>query len=618
MTYIVGNCSDEFVITNCAAPVFVDANTARANCVITMEKASSGTGGFSAGNFGVGDTIHFDFTSYGSGSADLTLRLASNYIVSGTGWDNIYRMGDMPLADLVSVRLNGAEVSLDGILLEGGTGEDIWHLWRDILFEDMPVKDGLNTLSVTFLRHDESYRDTVPSWITSSEPDWGLTFTANVDGLTVRPATSDIVRVKPCTIGIMEMDSVTAQTVPSESIKLVCEDGKLLLKFDVFAKFTRMTGGYPDDTDEALFAEYIGAALAEKGLYLDAEHYGDYTRTQFDVSVIRSHGYYFMVTADVSSLVAVGGYGLHFGSAQDTGEKNFTPDGNTFKYQPVEFEGRYYTLSYSDVFDEQHFWGCVAIQVADSAPSCTITEISACWVSVDEPETSDIIVWAIDNGTPRRLEYGEYTVEQNGDAYVVVCTADPSISQEVRHLVVRPIYTDMTDNFDISLTLSDGAPCLGFSFSYTLYMPDGGVPDELVQEMAKSFVIERFNLGSYTNFDIQRNPYAQGATADGDWSRPISGDVIWQLSQSGDEYTLSYSADLSGLATSTQTHYIVHFGAFTGEGAADYKPMVDISQSVTAGGITYSLVATGDTSQHGDASWFWGCCGIILSEEGVQ
>ena len=608
--------TDTFAVNVYAAPVSIDANNIRAGAGVTIgsEAAENAMNGAIANGFKPGDILYFDFYSDGAGTADITFRLATCYLIGGTDWNNITEMGDMPLADLVTIKLNGSDVALDGMILEGGTSEeypDIWHIIRDMVFEDMEIRDGLNTFEVEFLSHPE-YEDKVPGF---AGPGWGTTFCANVDDLVVNATSVGIRTLTGCAINSAPVvGTINSAVVPAESVDLVVEGDKLLLTFEVNGSVLDLSGltGYDfeDPTTQDALSEYIERYLPQN-MYFDIQNMANWDPTELDLTLTYENGK-IIATVDVSGATIPDGnafdtrYLTHIGGfVQNSNEFNFSPVGDSFTRASVTFNNLKYTLHYYAKSGlDAEYYGCVGFSVERIPVS-----MEAVSVTFNENTSTSVVVTYAD-GTTRKLAEGEYTVSDNNVTYSY---NGGSLTATISEYTAAYDYTDNANNIKVAVKDNGGVPYLTLGVYFTLTSTAGEDTESarsVAANMVKDMVYTDSNIDEFDKFDLEANgSFSWIAWGNRVLSATASGNSLLEYKESGENvYGFEYSVDISSL---DKSHYTLHFGADNGSGNPnDYNPGVSINEEYTVNGVTYQVVCYPDAPE--DGTKFWAHIGLII------
>ena len=115
---------------------------------LVVEADEHAHGGQSLGYCNAGNKVTLTFNASAAGKAGLKLTAAST---KGSFDFTTFTMSitDHPLADCMTMKLNGADVDLAGKSLPGNT-ESNYHNWRDIDFGQVDVQAGANTIVIEF------------------------------------------------------------------------------------------------------------------------------------------------------------------------------------------------------------------------------------------------------------------------------------------------------------------------------------------------------------------------------------------------------------------------------------------------------------------------------------
>ncbi len=620
--------TDTFTVTVYAAPIVMDANNVRANVTIGSEKISDASGGYSTYDLKAGSVLYFDFYSDAAGKADITLRIATGYLTGGSGWEDVTEMGDMPLAAAISLELNGTTaIDLSGLTLEGGNEEDrvaggyvdLWHLWRTFTFENIDVQSGLNTIEMTFLRHEQygdgQGDDDVPGFAGAT---WGAEFGANIDKITVTPRSTEITSLTGCEfIGLPMIGEINSDTVAAESVNLKVDGDNLLLTFEVNADVTMpesMTGYRTEDpATQIVLNEYIASLMTGSGLYFDLQDMTGWESSPRDVVFSYEDGK-IMAAVDVSNATLINDtetrYLTHIGSSSG----NFCPTGDSFHRKPIVFNNLVYSLHYYAGFGENsEYFGCVGFAV-NTIP------VSMEALSVTYGESTNTIVQLTYDGYTRNLVENEYSISDNNVTYSY--GDNQSLTATVAAYTVTAENENYVDNIKMEIIDDNGTPKLRIGVFYTLTCSESSLDTEtaraIAEQIVQDMVYTTLGLSSYTNVDLQHNPWAQNGSNDNDWDTPINigedGGLLKYTTFESDCYGFIYDVDLSAL---TRNHYTIHFGAWIQKtdgswGTADYKPGVDFSQTVTVGNKSYTLRCVAIANEQEDASNYWGCVGLDI------
>lgn len=160
--------------------------------------SKTASGGAYVGDIKSGDFLTFVFSADNAGKAEMSIRLASQYLKEASNWTPIV-IGDCQLNKILDIELNGEELFVsDEVILEGGGesgGEpdaDLWFNWKEVDLGEVSVRKGFNELTLSFKAHD--YTDT-------AQPEYSGVFTANVDSLIVKTKDNPIEMVDQRTEG---------------------------------------------------------------------------------------------------------------------------------------------------------------------------------------------------------------------------------------------------------------------------------------------------------------------------------------------------------------------------------------------------------------------------------
>ncbi len=157
------------------------------NDAVDKDGNQTASGGLYVGNMFAGESITFKFVAASAGKADIAFILASLYLKRDNNWTPI-EMGDCQFNKIVEFTVNDVKYEIpDSAILPGGVAEDqeagdqtLWFNWKEVVFENIDIKAGTNSIKLTFIPHD--YKDT-------SQASFSGSFTANIDCLRV---TSDV------------------------------------------------------------------------------------------------------------------------------------------------------------------------------------------------------------------------------------------------------------------------------------------------------------------------------------------------------------------------------------------------------------------------------------------
>lgn len=146
---------------------------------IKNDSATASGGGY-VGELKVGDKIYFDFTASAAGTATVSLRAASAYMLPDKmeNWMPT-EMGETQLNQVANIYVNGVAVIVgDEVIMEGGKSADgkgdinLWCNWSEMYFDNVAVIVGSNTFVLEFKA----------SGIFNH---WGNELTGNIDGAKV-------------------------------------------------------------------------------------------------------------------------------------------------------------------------------------------------------------------------------------------------------------------------------------------------------------------------------------------------------------------------------------------------------------------------------------------------
>ena len=115
---------------------------------LVVEADEHAHGGQSLGYCNAGNKVTLTFNASAAGKAGLKLTAASTK--GSFDWSTFtMSITDHPLADCMTMKLNGADVDLTGKSLPGNT-ESNYHNWRDVDFGQVDVQAGANTIVIEF------------------------------------------------------------------------------------------------------------------------------------------------------------------------------------------------------------------------------------------------------------------------------------------------------------------------------------------------------------------------------------------------------------------------------------------------------------------------------------
>lgn len=303
------------------------------------------TGGLYVGDMKSGNTLTFVFNASKAGEADITFRLASQYLKADSSWTPIW-MGDCQLNKIMKVYVNGVEQSIsDDIILPGGGGPDgepdanLWFNWREVVFGAAQLVEGENTVMIEFIPHD--YND-------CSQSSFNGKFTANIDSMKVETSDIDISVIKPLDDGVSEYVATTASL----------ED--LGGKATLVISGTYVPGA--DATEESLVAalseiyfDFQGNPYVVSGSWEGDWEYRVLTCVGVEVDTANNT---YVAKYDLSQLTEFA-YTGHYGSSST----DCKPTGESFTKE-LTVGSLKYTLSYVNGSGAaEEFWGCIGLRV---------------------------------------------------------------------------------------------------------------------------------------------------------------------------------------------------------------------------------------------------------------
>ena len=250
------------------------------------------TGGKYVGDMKSGDSLTFLFSAESEGTADITFRLASQYLKEDSNWTPIW-MGDCQLNLIMDVLVNGEPLTIgDDVILPGGgepggePDQSLWFNWQDVDLGQINLVEGLNTVTITFKQH--SYTDT-------SQSSFSGKFTANVDSMWI--VSDGGVELSPVEMNI---------DVAASDVSLIEEEGVPYLVVDADIDYS----GYTAEALEANLAEALGFAL--QNVETDAYFLTGASDYELTVSVANENEATAQLKADVSGLTG-GNYAVCLG-----------------------------------------------------------------------------------------------------------------------------------------------------------------------------------------------------------------------------------------------------------------------------------------------------------------
>lgn len=262
-----------------------------ANAKINTDSPEA-TGGAYVGDMKSGESLTFLFSAESEGTADITFRLASQYLKEDSDWTPIW-MGDCQLNLIMDVLVNGEPLTIgDDVILPGGgesggePDQSLWFNWQDVDLGQINLVEGLNTVTITFKQH--SYTDT-------SQSSFSGKFTANVDSMWI--VSDGGVELSPVEMNI---------DVAASDVSLIEEEGVPYLVVDADIDYS----GYTAEALEANLAEALGFAL--QNVETDAYFLTGASDYELTVSVANENEATAQLKADVSGLTG-GNYAVCLG-----------------------------------------------------------------------------------------------------------------------------------------------------------------------------------------------------------------------------------------------------------------------------------------------------------------
>lgn len=320
------------------------------------------SGGAYVSDVGAGDKFTFVFNASKDGTGSIAIRLSGKYLREDAEWIPIW-MDDCQFNKLCKLYVNHVEYAIpDTVILPGGGeagGEPnfyLWFNWQEVPFDNIAFQEGVNLITLEFLRHD----------YICSQSSFNNIFGANIDSLIVT-AYGDC-KVTPYTGSLddIETELPAAVTYAATAASIVAENDKAVV----------VVNGTYETTEELTDAEVIAFI---KEIMLDFQgnpHMQAYYETgntgewngdwgfnpflAFDVT-LGADGT-FTAKYDVTTLRAFCYTGHYGGTSADF---DFKPPMDEYS-NSVTVGGKTYTLSYVPGGGNEQFYGCVGMRVQDS------------------------------------------------------------------------------------------------------------------------------------------------------------------------------------------------------------------------------------------------------------
>lgn len=313
---------------------------------------------------GAGDKFTFVFEADKAGTGSITFRLSGKYLREDAGWIPIW-MGDCQFNKMCKVYINRAPYEFsDDVILPGGGSEGgepnyyLWFNWQEVTFDNIEFVEGVNLVTLEFLRHD----------YICSQSSFNNVFGANIDSLIVT-ADGDC-KVTPYTgnLGDIEVEEPSKINYAATSVSFASEDNKAVVT--VKGTYTT-TEALSDDQIKTyikdIMLDFQGnphmQAYYESGKENTGVWEGDWGFNAFyayDV-VLGTDGTY-TAKYDVTSLRSFCFTG-HYGGT--SGDFDFKPPMDAYE-ETITVGGKIYTLSYVPGGGTEDFYGCVGIYIHDA------------------------------------------------------------------------------------------------------------------------------------------------------------------------------------------------------------------------------------------------------------